>query len=469
MIALASVFAAGLHAIMISLLVFFLALNSLDALLLLLAIPELWSDWRLADAEYVRTLVGNDAMPPVSVVTAVYNQGAAACETAAMLLALDYPRSEVIIVNDGSTDETMAALMRAFDLYQVPPAFTINTRTSAVRGYYRSRTNTRLLCIDKEHGGIADALNAGINAARFPYTFMVNMGVVLEPDALLWITRPMVLDRNVMVVSPSVSVGNGGRMVNGRFVPAASRRILFGIHTVEYLRTFVFERLGWNRIASNLVYPSNAALFKHDHLQAIGGFLTTSEAPGVDLAIRLHRYLTDQGANPRFLVIPDAVAWRDLPEGIAEQATLRAQRQRGTLQALWRHRIMMMNPEYGMMGVLVLPVVALRYLVAPFLELGGLIGLIIGSLTGVLGPGFLWAYLAVTVGYPMLLAAWTVLLEALTFRRYARRADLARLALYAMLESLGYRQFLAWVRVRALFANRSLRRPYGQYALTKTA
>jgi len=450
-------------------LVFFLAFHSLDAILLMLAIPELWSDWRVANTEYVRTLVGNEAMLPVSVVTALHNRAHDARSIVSMLLALDYPRCEVVIVNDGSTDATMDALIRAFDLYRVPPAFTVSTQTSEVRAYYRSRTNTRLLCIDKDHGGIADALNAGINAARYPYTLVVNSDVVLEPDALLWISRPIVLHRDVAVVSPSISVGNGGRMVGDRFVPVAPRSVLFGIHTVEYIRAFVFERLGWNRVASNLVYPASAALFKRDHLQAVHGFSTTSEAPGIDLAVRLYRHLTDEGMNPRFVVIPDAVAWRTLPERRDDQAALRVQRQRGTLRTLWEHRGMIGNPEYGMMGVLVLPVVALRYLVAPFLELGGLIGLIIGSMAGVLRPGFVWAYLATVVVYPMLLSVWTVMLEALTFRRYSRRADLGRLAAYAMLESLGYRQLLAWVRVRALFANRSLRRPYGQHALTKIA
>lgn len=436
--------------VMTAIMMFFLAVNSFQALLLMFAVPELWSHWQLADDEYFHALVGTEALPPISVVATLHNPEQNAAELAHMLLDLKYPRHEVVLVNDG-TDGTLATLTSEFELYQVPPAFTVNLKTKPVRAYYRSRTHPRLLCIDKEAGGDGDAINAGLNAARYPHALAVGHDIIFEPDALLRLTRPFLLDRSVVAVGGTLRPANGSHLENGRLVPGPVRGWALGCQTIEYMRTFLFERLGWNRLASNLLFPGNTVLFKREYVFAVGGFDPNMSVPGIDLDIRLHRHLTEKGVNPRMPVIPDQIAWASVPEDMAGVARVRRSWQCGLWRSLRGTSSMFGNPEFGAFAMLAIPYFWIAVVIAPFVELVGYAGLVVGVATGALDSPFVVAYLAALVGYGILLSVWTVILQGLTFQRAARRQELARLLLFAVVESLGYRQLMMWYRVSAYF------------------
>src|SRR5215471_8594964 len=146
-------------------LAYMLALNSFYALLLLLSMPELWSHWHLAEDEHLMLVLGTEALPPVSVLIPTHDEETTIVERVISCLTLQYPRHEVVVVNDGSTDGTLARLIQAYDLYEVPPAFTRTISTQPIRAYYRSRRHSTLLVLDKAQGGRPDALNAAVDAA----------------------------------------------------------------------------------------------------------------------------------------------------------------------------------------------------------------------------------------------------------------------------------------------------------------
>lgn len=447
----ASLLAGALTAIMI----FFLIVNSFQAVLTLWAVPELWSHWRIAEDAYFLSLVGTNALPPISVVVTLHDAERDAVPFTHTLLDLQYPRHEVVVVNDGSTDRTFALLEEAFELYPVPPAVMVNIPTLPVRAYYRSRVNPRLLVLDKAHGGPADAMNAGMNAARYPHALATGRNIVFERDALLRLTRPFLLDRDVVAVGSTLRPANGARVENGRIVPGTVRGWVLGSQTVEYLRGFLMQRLGWNRVASNLLFPGNTTLFKREHIFALGGFRRDVEAPGFDLAMRLEKYLADQGINPLTPVIPEQVAWTTLPETLGAVAPIRQRWQRGLLAALRASRGMLGNPEFGMFGMVALPYVALMTLVAPIAELAGYVLLVIALATGAVSGGFAVAYLAAVLGYGILLSVWAIILYALTFERSDSRGAIPRLLAFAVIEALGYRQLMAWYRATAHFSART--------------
>ncbi len=442
---------------MTAIMMFFLIVNSFQALLLMLAIPELWSHWQLADDEYFHALVGTEALPPISVVATLHDDDADAPALARMLLELQYPRHEVVLVSDSTGDsgsDTLATLTSEFDLYEVPPAFTVNLRTQPVRAYYRSRTYPRLLCVDKEPGGRGDAINAGLNASRYPHALAVWHNIIFEPDALLRLTRPFLLDRSVAAVGGILRPVSGASIQDNRLVAARVHGWALGSQTIEYMRTFLFQRLGWNRLASNLIFPGNTVLFKREHMFSVGGFDPDTIIPGVDLDIRLHRHLTDKGINPRMPVIPDQIAWARVPEDVAGIARARRSWQRCLWRALREVAPVPFNPEFGAFGMLALPYFWIAIIIAPFVELAGYAGLVVGAVTGVLDTPFIAAYLAAVVGYGILLSVWTVTLQLLTFQRTAHRREIARLLLFAVVESLGYRQLMAWYRASSFFVDR---------------
>lgn len=462
--------AAGMLAgVLTAIVIFFLVLQSFQALLMMFAAPELWSHWELEDDAYFLSLLGTDALPPISVVATLHDAAPRAVAFAHMLLDLRYPRHEVVLVNDGSRDDTFGVLQQAFELYAVPPAVMVNLKTAPVRGYYRSRTHPRLLCIDKDHGGPADAMNAGINAARYPHALLAAGNILFERDALLRLTRPFLLDRDVVAVGSMLRPANGATVEDGRIVPGPVRGWVVGSQMVEYLRNFLFQRLGWNRVASNLLFPGNTTLFKREHVFAVGGFRTDIPAPGLDLTIRIERYLADTGINPRMLVIPDQVAWTTLPVSIREVARVRRRWHRGLFQALRGNPGIAWNPEYGAFGLVALPYAQVALLAAPFVELAGYVVLAVALATGAVTGAFAVAYLAAVLGFGILLSVWTVILYARTYERAEGRSSIPRLLAFAVIEALGYRQLVAWYRVTALLAERSPTSSHGQSAAQSPA
>src|SRR2546428_2853664 len=206
----------AVHVTDLLILVYFLALNSFYALLLVLSIPEIWEQPRLAEDADFRGLRTSDALPPITVLVPAYNETATIEASVTAMLTLEYRTFEVVVVNDGSKDDTLDQLRHAFDLYEVPRTYRETLPTQAVRAVYRSRSRTRLLVIDKENGGKADSLNAAINASRFPLVIAVDADTLIEPDALLRLTRSFLLGRQIPTVrrpgrAPHRRARNDGR------------------------------------------------------------------------------------------------------------------------------------------------------------------------------------------------------------------------------------------------------------------
>jgi cellulose synthase/poly-beta-1,6-N-acetylglucosamine synthase-like glycosyltransferase len=431
---------------------YMLVLNSFYALLLLLSIPELWSHWHLAEDEHLTLVLGTEALPPLSILVPAYNEEVTIVESVLSFLTLQYPHHEVVLVNDGSADATVARLAQAYDLYEVPPAFSVTLKTQPVRAYYRSRKHSKLLVIDKENGGKADALNAALNAARFPYVLAVDADTLIEPDALLRLTRPFLLVGSVAAVGGTIRVANACRVEHGRVVEVGvGSRLLPGVQTLEYLRAFLFGRLGWNRLGGNLIISGAFGLFKKEYLLAIRGYRTGSVTEDMDLAVRLQRYLREHRLPEKMTFIPDPVAWTEVPSSVTVLARQRERWHRGLLETLWVHRDLLFNWRYGAVGIISYPFFLFGEALAPVIELLGYVGVIAGLAVGVVDLQFVWLFLSVSILYGMLLSVWAILLEEVSFRRYTRRSDVLLLLVHSIVEAFGYRQLTLFFRLKAFW------------------
>jgi cellulose synthase/poly-beta-1,6-N-acetylglucosamine synthase-like glycosyltransferase len=446
-----------------AILVYFLALNSFYALLLVLSIPEIWEQTRLAEDEDFQRLMQSDALPPITILVPAYNEQKTIEASVTAILALHYRNYEVVVVNDGSKDGTLEALRHAFDLYEIPRTYPETIRTKPLRALYRSRARTKLVVIDKENGGKADSLNAAINASRFPLVIAVDADTLIEPDALLRLTRPFLLGRRIAAVGGTVRVANGCVVKHGQVTDArVPRRLLPGIQVVEYLRAFLFGRLGWNRLGGNLIISGAFGLFRKDHLLAVGGYDATSIVEDLDLVVRLHRYLRSHKIRYEIPFIPDPVAWTEVPESLRVLSRQRGRWQRGLVAAMWQYRGMLFNPRYGRVGLIAVPFYTLGETLAPLVEVFGYVTIVAGLIAGVVNVSFALLFILVAWGYGMLLSLWAVVLEEVSFHRYRRLGDLVRLVLFATLENFGYHQCSVWWRLRAFFTRRGRKHVWGE-------
>ncbi len=427
-----------------------LVLNSFYALLLILSVPQLRRHWRIADDVNLRLLRAEDVIPPLSVLVPTFNEESSIVASVLSFLSLEYPRHEVVVVNDGSTDSTMQRLIAAYSLVEVPAAYPDVVPTAEVLTFYRSTVHAKLVCIDKVNGGKGDALNAALNAARYPYVLAVDADTFIERDALLRLVRPFLLGQSVAAIGATIRIVNGSIVEHGRVdQPKVDTRWIPGIQTVEYLRAFLFGRLGWNPLGGGLIISGAFGLFKQEYVQAIGGYNRGTVTEDMDLVVRLHKYLRSVDSRDIITFVPDPVAWTEAPVTLKVLRRQRERWHRGLIATVFKHKDMMFNPRYGVTGMVAFPFYALGEMLAPVVETIGYFVLFFSFLTGVASLHFALVFFGVSLGYGFLLSLWAIALEEISFRRYATLKDLRKLLWFSLIESFGYRQLTLFYRLLA--------------------
>lgn len=137
-----------------------------------------------------RRYVDSANMIPVSLIVPAFNERATVVETVKNLLNLNYPEYEIIVVNDGSGDDTLPMLISAFGMVPIEQPCKKSVETMPVRAVYRTPRHANLIVVDKDNGGKADALNAGINFSKYPVFVSMDADSVLERDAIVRIMTP---------------------------------------------------------------------------------------------------------------------------------------------------------------------------------------------------------------------------------------------------------------------------------------
>jgi cellulose synthase/poly-beta-1,6-N-acetylglucosamine synthase-like glycosyltransferase len=399
-----------------------------------LAIRTLWRH-RLRNTRRARGLAGGVAVPRfVSIVAPAYNEELTIVESVRALLAVDYQPREIVIVNDGSTDGTLALMQETFQLVPAPLAFDQPLPSAPVRGVYRSVSEPDLVVIDKHNGGSkADAANAGINAASGVLVLVIDADTILEADALGRAVLPFLEDPATVAVGGNVGIANGCRIEHGRVTDVAlPRSWLARFQIIEYMRAFLLFRLACASQNAVVLISGAFGLFRRDAVIAVGGYDPTAIGEDIDLTIRLQRHFRARGEPIRIGFDPNPLCWTQAPE---DWQSLRSQ-----LQTLWRYRRMIGNPRFGLVGLFPLPYIAFFEGLGPLLEIGGYVVTILAASFGYLN----WQYCGVMVAVSVLLGAavtlLAVLLNDVTSRQYMQGRDLALLVAVAIIESFGYRQ-----------------------------
>jgi len=399
-----------------------------------------------------RVLLGSAQAPRLSMIAPAYNEAATIAESVRALLTLRYPNLEVVLINDGSTDDTLEVLRREFDLRPIHPSTEGVVEHAPIRGLYRSSRVEQLVVVDKVNGGKADALNAGLNSAGGELVCAVDADTLIEPDALLRLVQPYIERDDVVACGGTIRIVNGSEVRNGRVVTRlAPRRYLPGVQAVEYVRAFLFGRLGWNSLGGNLIISGAFGLFRRDSMSAAGGYLHETVGEDMELVVRLRRRALEEGGPSRVVFVPDPVAWTEAPESLRVLGRQRDRWHRGLADTLWRHRRLCFNPRYGALGTVVYPHFLLIELLAPLVEAFGLIALPVALWLGAVNAEFALLLLVLAYGYGTMLTMFSLLLEELSGEPFARFRDRLRMIPWVIAESVGYRQLTVVWRLRGLW------------------
>ena len=403
----------------------------------------------LNGADDLGTVTNSRFSPGISVVVAAFNEQGALPEAVRSLLAIGYPKFEVIVVNDGSTDGTLDELVAVFALERTERPSRDVVATERVEAVYRSPIDTRLLVIDKRGGGKADALNVGLNHCRHPFVCGVDADMVFAPDALSRAMRAFMSDPSTVGLTsfveiaedPSSAIGQGARYP----VPGSRPLILFQV--LDYLRAFYNNRIAWSRLDFMLCAIGAFQVWRRDVLDELKGWSREFTCEDIELTFRVHKVMRERRLRYRVLCLPDRVGVTEGPDTVRKLVAQRERWQRVILETWWAHRKMCFNRTYGSVGLLGMPYYLLSEIVAPLFEIVALLTLAVGAAAGLVDW---WLFGLVLVLLSLLNCVFSTGAAFMADRQSGdyRLGGLARLVALMPLELLFYRPVVSWARAK---------------------
>ncbi|HZK44444.1 MAG TPA: glycosyltransferase [Syntrophomonadaceae bacterium] len=390
--------------------------------------------------------------PPISLLVPAYNESLTVASNVQSLLQLLYSEYEIIVINDGSKDDTLQILIDTFQLKEIPVAYQIRLESQKVKKFYQSDIYHNLRVIDKENGGKADALNVGINASRYPLFCSVDADSVLQRDSLKRIVQPFMEDPYTVAAGGTIRIVNGSQVQDGFLIQAGlPKKMLARMQIIEYLRAFLFGRLGWTPMNALLVISGAFGVFHKQTVIDVGGYRTDTVGEDMELVVRLHRVLSKKGKKYRITFVPDPICWTEVPEDLKSLKSQRTRWQRGLIESLLGNRSLCFSRSGGAVGWLAFPFMVLFEMVGPIIEVTGYLFVIIGYILGIISLEIFILFFLLAVGLGMLISVTSLMLEELSFHIYSKPGHVLRLFGVAIIENLGYRQLVTLWRLEGIW------------------
>ena len=394
-----------------------------------------------------RLLAASSRFPSVSILAPAYNEGSTIVENVKSLLSLYYSNLEIVIINDGSKDDTLEKISEAYDLEQADFFVHFKIPCKEVRGVYKSKNPVykNLVVVDKVNGGKADALNVGINISKHDYVLCIDVDCILEQDAVLKIMKPFLeeTDRKVIASGGVVRIANSCIIEDGRLVEVVlPDNYLARMQTLEYIRAFLLGRMAWARLNGLLLISGAFGAFDKAVAVRAGGYNVNTVGEDMELVVRMRRMLDEEDTRYKVCYIPDPLCWTEAPTSSQILGRQRNRWTRGTMETLKMHRKMFLNYKYGVGGLVSYPYWFFFEMLTPLMEFLGFITFLVLTLTGLINWQMFIGLLLFTISFGYLYSIFAILIEAATFNQYKRKRETGRLILSALSEPFYFHPFV---------------------------
>ncbi len=435
-----------------------LALSLTYFMQILLSFRELKNYMRRMKYSDFKNYQNSNNMIPISVLVPAYNESEVIVGNIKSLLNLNYPEYEVIVINDGSTDDTKKLIIDSFHLTETRMSFKKSLQTQEIRGIYWNPEYPNLVFVDKVNGGKADALNAGINVSKYPIFASIDADSLLEANSLIRIGMTFIEDPKAAAVGGIVRILNGSKIENGILKEIGlSKKPLAIFQTIEYLRAFLSGRVSFNYFSALMIVSGAFGAFRKKTIIEIGGYKTNTIGEDMEIIVKLHKHIHDTKSGDKIKFIPDPVCWTQAPESIKD---LRAQRRRwnvGMIDTLLSYKQMIFNPKYKKVGTYAFPYYLFVEFLGPIVEFLGYIVIPLAYLFGMLSIHYFIIFFIISNILGMILSLGGLILEERSFNNYSSIGQLIKLIIFAIVENFGFRQLITIFRLEGIVSFRKYR------------
>lgn len=402
-------------------------------------------------------IVSSPLAPGISIIAPAFNEGMTIISNVRSLMTIDYPKFEVIIVNDGSTDDTLEKLIVEFLLVKVDFAFDVKLKSASIRGIYKSTNDAyaKLVVIDKENAKAkADALNAGINISIHKYIVCADVDGILHEEVLQRLIKPVMEDDQFRVIATGATlrIANSCEIDGGVITKIrAPRPFLARFQEMEYIRAFVLGKMGWSYINAIPNVSGALGLFDREIAVKAGGYDPSSFGEDMELMMRMNRYASENKIKSSIKYIPITLCWTEAPTTIKVFMRQRTRWARGLWQLMLAHRKMFFNPRYGRVGTITYPYNFFFELCAPIIEFLGILYFILLILFGQINWPYAIILLVFVYTYSIMISTLAVLWDQLTFQYYKDWKDVVRVCLMVFFEMILYHPLIVFFSLRGYF------------------
>lgn len=448
---------------------YIIVLNLMFTILMLLSFWGIFIHLkRISYGSYER-LIKSENVPPISILVPCYNEETTIVDTVRSLLNLQYAEHEVIVINDGSNDESLERLRLAYNLVEADIIFERKLTCEPIKNIYISSSYHNIIVVDKLNGGKADALNAGLNISNYPLVTSIDADSILEQNSLIRVARPFIENPDEVVAAGGIiRISNGCTFKDGLLDSVGlSDNALSSLQTVEYLRAFLSGRIGWSVVNGLLIVSGAFGIFKKDLMIEIGGYRTNTIGEDMEVIIKFHKLMRHKKKKYKIEFIPDPVCWTQGPEDLKSLRGQRIRWHRGLIDSLLLHRDMFLNPKYGFLGLVVVPYFWIYEMFGPVIEFTGYIVVLLSFFLGIINHEFALLFFFLALLFGIFLSVGSILLEEYSFRRYERIFDFLKLLVYSVMENFGFRQILTYWRFRSFFGYKFNQNTWGEIKRTE--